>query len=93
MTPKATGTDPYVRMILAPHGGPMLAVPVLAGSAAAYNPATGDQVATQLGLVQVTGGYDALRAHAFANDQTAELAPMNGMLTLSYSGSAPTVGQ
>lgn len=93
VTPKPTDGDPYVRMILAPHTGPALTVPVLVGSAAAYNPVMGDQVSTQLGLVQLTGGYDALRTRGFANDQTAELAPMNGSLTLSYSGSAPTAGQ
>jgi hypothetical protein len=90
VSPKAIDGEPYVRMILAPHTGPTLTVPVLVGSAAAYNPVTGDQVSTQLGLVQVTGGYDALRTRGFADDQTAQLAPMNGSLTLSYSGAAPT---
>ncbi len=93
VSPKAAGTDPYVRMILAPHGGPALTVPMLVGSAAAYNPVTGDQISTQLGLVQLTGGYDALRARGFADDQTAQLAPMNGSLTLSYAGSAPTAAK
>jgi hypothetical protein len=90
VSPKAPAAQPYVRMILAPHGGPTLTVPVLVGSSATFNPATGDQVSTQLALVQLTGGYDALRPRGFADSQTVQLAPMNGSLTLSYAGAAPT---
>ncbi len=83
------GDQQFVRMIIAPHAGASLQVPVLPGSGARYNPAMGDQVAASLGLVKVTGGYDAARPRAFAVPSIVDATPMNGQITLSYAGSPP----
>lgn len=79
----------YVRVIIAPHGGPSLQVPILPAAGAIYNPAEGDQVGTRLGLVKATGGYDAVRARAFAVPSLVDAAPLDGQITLSYTGSRP----
>ena len=85
-----TATDrEYVRMIIAPHAGAALQVPVLGGSAAIYNPTKDDQVGTALGLAKITGGYDAIRGRAFAVESLVDATPMDGQLTLSYTGTRP----
>ena len=81
----------YVRMIIAPHTGASLQVPVLPGTGAIYNPKMGDQVATSLGIVAATGGYDAVRARAFAVPSVVDATPLDGRITLSYAGSAPGI--
>lgn len=79
----------YVRMIIAPHAGAALQVPVLPGAGALYNPVMGDQVSVSLGLVKATGGYDAARGRAFAGPSIVDATPMNGQITLSYAGAPP----
>jgi len=83
------GTE-YIRTIIAPHSGLSLPIPVLVGANAMYNPTKDDQVATSHGLASGTGGYDAMRATAFTYTNIVELAKMNGAVTLSYTGNAPT---
>jgi len=79
----------YTHQVLAPHTGTTLQVPVLSGSAAIYNPAKDDQVGTAVGVATGTGGYDALRARAFAVPSLVDAAPLDGQITLSYSGNRP----
>ncbi len=81
----------YIRMIIAPHRGPSLQIPFLPGAAAVYNPTEDDQIGTALGLVQATGGYDSLRPRAFAVPSIVDATPVDGRITLSYSGSAPGI--
>ncbi len=76
----------YSRMIIAPHAGLSLRMPILAGADAIYNPTPADQIAGSHGLVTVTGGYDAARARAFTVSNIVELAPAAGLATLSYAG-------
>lgn len=85
----STLTRQYTHLVLAPHAGASLQVPVLSGSAAIYNPAKDDQVGAALGVVAATGGYDALRARAFAVPSIVDAAPLDGQITLSYSGQRP----
>ena len=79
----------YTRLIIAPHAGASLQVPVLSGSAAIYNPAQDDQVGAALGVAAATGGYDALRSRAFAVPSLVDATPLDGQITLSYSGQRP----
>ena len=79
-------TNSYVRRIVAPYTGATLRMPILSGAAAIYNPAEKDQVGTSIGVAQLTGGYDAARPHAFSGSSLLDAAPMNGSLTLSYTG-------
>ena len=79
----------YVRVVLAPHAGPSLQLPVLSGSAGAYNPVMGDQVSTALGLAKATGGYDALRPRALSVASLVDATPVDGQTTLSYTGTKP----
>jgi hypothetical protein len=88
VTPK-NGGDEYIRIIMAPHDGLTLAVPLMTGADALYNPMTGDQIAGTHELVKATGGYDAARPHAFAVPSVLQNAPMNGSVTLSYAGNTP----
>lgn len=76
----------YTRMIIAPHAGLSLRMPILTGADAMYNPTPADQIAGTHGLVTVTGGYDAARALAFTVSNITALAPAAGMATLSYAG-------
>lgn len=76
----------YTRMIIAPHAGLSLRMPILTGADAIYNPTPADQIAGTHGLVTVTGGYDAARARAFTVSNVTSLAPTAGMATLSYAG-------
>ena len=77
----------YTRLILAPHAGTSLRMPVLPD--ALYNPTSADQIGGATGLVRSTGGYDAIRAKAFAVDRLADAAPTGGKLVLSYAGGTP----
>ncbi len=80
----------YVRVIVAPHTGMSLAMPVLAGSATMYNPSAADKLDGSMGLVGATGGYDALRPGLFAVESVTEATPSGGTFTLSYpSGETP----
>lgn len=83
------GRLPFIRKVIAAHTGAVLNAPMLLGTAAAYNFERGDSVNTSIGLVQATGGYDALRANAFAVESIVDAAPMNGRITLSYTGNRP----
>jgi len=76
----------YTRMIVAPHAGLSLRMPILTGADAIYNPTPADQMAGSHGLVTLTGGYDAARARAFTVSSITDLAPAAGMATLSYVG-------
>jgi len=81
----------YTRTIIAPHGDASLAIPVLGGADATYDPTPDDKLSARVGLVQATGGYDALRAHALAVDNVVELAPLGGVVTLSYAANRAPV--
>lgn len=83
-----TGTE-YLRQIIAPHGGMSLAIPQLAGADAIYNPAMADQITGGYGLVSMTGGYDAIRIHAYSVASLIEATPTGGSAALSYAGTAP----
>ncbi len=86
----ANPNDPgYTRAIIAPHTGPMLTVPVVA--VATYNPTATSQVTGTYGLVGMTGGYDAARSSAFMVSSLGALAPVGGVTTLSYAGTAPSL--
>ena len=85
----STLTRQYTHYIIAPHAAAALQVPVLSGSAAIYNPTKDDQVGTAVGIVAGTGGYDALRASAFAVPSIVDAASLDGQITLSYSGQRP----
>ena len=86
----ANPNDPgYVRAIVAPHTGLTLAVPLVA--VAMYNPTTTSQVTGAYGLASMTGGYDAVRPHAFTVDSLGVLAPAGGSATLSYADTAPSL--
>jgi hypothetical protein len=86
--PTNGASNEYVRTVIAPYAGPTLFVPALGGSGALYDATTDDQVATALAAVKVTGGYDALRASAFAGSSLVEATPAGGQLTISYGGAA-----
>jgi hypothetical protein len=78
-------TGAYIRTIIAPYDPSMsLRMPVL--PVTMYNPAMEDSVATSVGLGKITGGYDAARPLALSNTSLLEAAPMNGSLTVSYTG-------
>lgn len=79
----------YTRTIIAPHAGATLAIPVLDGADATYNPVMKDQLSARVGLVQATGGYDAMRARAFSVTNIVDSTPMSGTVTLSYAGGNP----
>lgn len=79
----------YTRLVIAPHAGAALQVPTLSGAGGIYNPTQDDQVGTALGVVAGTGGYDALRGRAFAAPNIVDGAPLDGQITLSYSGQRP----
>ncbi|HUJ57970.1 MAG TPA: hypothetical protein VLX92_05745 [Kofleriaceae bacterium] len=81
----------YVRYVIAPHSGTSLALPLLAGADGIYNPTNKDQITGTHGLGAMTGGYDAARAGAFSVQNIVQNAPMNGTVTLSYSGNPPTL--
>jgi hypothetical protein len=92
ITPNNPLNDPYMRYVIAPHAGPMLAIPPLGGTDSMYNPLAGDQVNATPGLVAATGGYDAARAHAFSVSDMTELVAAGGTVTVSYAGgNAPTL--
>lgn len=74
----------YTRLVIAPHAGTSLRMPVLPD--ALYNPTSADQIGGATGLVRATGGYDAIRAKVFAVDRLADAAPAGGKLVLSYAG-------
>jgi len=82
----------YTRVIIAPHNGMSLPLPLLQGADATYNPSAADQIAGTHAIGKAVGGYDAARARAFAVTSFAQTAPMNGTVTLSYAGNAPTLG-
>jgi hypothetical protein len=88
VTPK-NGADEYIRIIMAPHTGLSLAVPLMTGADAVFNPMTNDQIAGTHELVRSTGGYDAARGHAFGVPSVLQNAPMNGSVTISYAGNTP----
>ncbi|MBA3464718.1 MAG: hypothetical protein H0T46_32595 [Deltaproteobacteria bacterium] len=77
----------YTRLIIAPHAGTSLRMPQLPD--ALYNPTSADQMAGTAGLVKTTGGYDAIRAKAFAVESIVDATPASGKLVLSYSGNTP----
>jgi hypothetical protein len=77
----------YTRTIIAPHTAGSLAIPLVGD--AAWDPQTDDQLAVRVGLVKATGGYDALRATALTVSNVTTIAPMNGVVTLSYAGNNP----
>jgi len=81
--------DVYVRAIIAPHTGMTVRMPTLPASAAMFNPGATDQINGRLGLVQVTGGYDAIRANAFHSASVLDSAPLGGSVVLSYAGGTP----
>jgi hypothetical protein len=87
----ATGTPAldaeYTRLIIAPHAGTSLRMPVLPD--ALYNPTSADQLAGATGLLKVSGGYDGIRAKAFAVQSISDATPAAGKLTLSYAGGTP----
>lgn len=87
----ATGTPgldaEYTRLIVAPHAGTSLRMPVLPD--ALYNPTSADQIAGATGLLKVSGGYDGIRGKAFAVASITDATPAAGKLTLSYAGGAP----
>jgi hypothetical protein len=87
-----TTAPAYTRVILAPHTGMSLPLPLLQGADTTYNPSAADQIAGTHAIGKAVGGYDAARARAFAVTSLAQTAPMNGSVTLSYSGNAPTLG-
>jgi hypothetical protein len=64
-------------------------MPFLSGSAARFNPSKEDQIGTALGLAQITGGYDAIRGRAFSVPNLVDATPMDGRVTLSYTGARP----
>jgi hypothetical protein len=74
----------YTRTIIAPHAGMSLAIPP--SGDASFDPTADDQLAARLGLVQATGGYDALRGRALSVSNIVTAAPMGGTVTLSYAG-------
>lgn len=77
----------YTRLIIAPHSGTSLRMPVLPD--ALYNPTSADQIGGATGLVRATGGYDTIRAKAFAVDSLVDATPAAGKLVLSYAGGTP----
>jgi hypothetical protein len=84
-----TSAGKYRRTILAPYSGMSLAIPQLAGADATYNPAAGDQLAGELGLVGSTTGYDAVRPWALGVSSVIDATAKNDTLTLSYPGNTP----
>jgi hypothetical protein len=90
VTRTAVGGE-YLRAIIAPHTGLTMRMPILTGADAMYNPTPADQLAGSLGLVQVTGGYDAVRATAFTVSNLLQLTPAMGTATLSYTGAVPSL--
>ena len=88
----APGAAPqYTRVILAPHAGTSLSLPMLVGADAIYNPTVADQIQGAQALVKATGGYDGARATALAVGDLLDSAPMGGSVTMSYAGNtAPT---
>lgn len=84
-TPTVDNT--YTRLIIAPHAGTSLRMPLLPD--ALYNPTSADQIGGATGLLRATGGYDMLRAKAFAVDSIGDIAPVGGKLVLSYAGGTP----
>jgi hypothetical protein len=88
----AASTANYERIIVAPHSGMSLPLPMLQGADAMYNPSAADQIAGTHAIGKATGGYDAARTRVFAVTSLAQTAPMSGNVTLSYSGNAPTLG-
>jgi len=88
ITPQQPSTiTEYWRVIIAPHSGAAMPVPMLPD--ATMNPTQEDQISISQGLVAATGGYDAIRANAFGVDNVVWAAPMNGSTTISYSNNNP----
>jgi hypothetical protein len=83
----ATGKLDFVRTIVAPHTSQNLTLPQL--PVAQFNLTADDTITGTLGIVAMTGGYDAARATVFAHRSISDIAPMNGSATISYSGTAP----
>jgi hypothetical protein len=83
VAPKATPNMTYSRVIIAPHAA-TLAIPEVPDGT--FNPQADDQVTISLGIVKATGGYDAIRANAFAVDQVTAAVAVGGSVTLSYAG-------
>lgn len=79
----------YRRIVLAPHAGLSLRMPVLPD--ALYNPSMADEFGGAFGLVRATGGYDALRKRAFVAANIAETVGLGGKITLSYAGQRPAL--
>lgn len=77
----------YVRAIIAPHGATTLRIPAVPD--ARFNPSALDEIGGAMGLVSASGGYDAIRHHAFAKETIVDAAPAGGSISLSYSGQAP----
>lgn len=77
----------YVRAIIAPHGATTLRIPAVPD--ARFNPSALDEIGGAIGLVSASGGYDAIRQHAFAKETIVDAAPAGGSISLSYSGQAP----
>ena len=84
------GDSQFLHSIVGPHDGLSLRIPQLAGIDAVYNASTLDNVDTSIGIAKVAGGYDMIRANAFAVDSLAEAGPLGASVTLSYTGNAPT---
>jgi hypothetical protein len=80
----------YVRRVIAPYGT-TVRMPLLPGAGFDYNPQADDQVDVALGLVKATGGYDAIRAHAFNATSLTDITPMSGQLTVSYANTLPSL--
>ncbi|MDX2093448.1 MAG: hypothetical protein SFX73_36730 [Kofleriaceae bacterium] len=79
----------YRRIVLAPHTGLSLRLPVLPD--ALYNPSMADEIGGAFGIVRATGGYDALRKRAFAAAEITDTVDANGKITLSYTGQRPAL--
>ncbi len=77
----------YVRAIIAPHGASPLRIPAVPD--ARFNPTVQDEIGGALGLVSSSGGYDVIRAKAFAKESIVDATPTGGSISLSYSGQAP----
>lgn len=77
----------YVRAIIAPHAASPLRIPAVPD--ARYNPTAMDEIGGALGLVKASGGYDMVRAKAFAKESIVDATPSGGSISIAYSGQAP----
>lgn len=79
-------TPAVTHVIAAAHHDASVPIPELPAPYKQYNLASMDIPTFDIELIKATGGYDAVRANVFNGDAT-DLAPMNGMVSVSFTQS------